>query len=106
MGVFTGYAPVIFIPVVKSPELVELHRRVWEALDPVTTGGSFYYSPEMWVPHISIAYADVTEKNMGPVMQTLGFRSYNWEFQADNFIFIYEPAGTTGSMLVNIPFSG
>lgn len=106
LGLFTGAVPVIFIPVVKTQELLDLHRQVWEALAPVTTGCSPYYSPSMWVPHISIAYADVTMQNIGPVMQTLAFRSFNWEFLADNFVFIYEPQGTIGEMLVNLLFSG
>lgn len=103
LGQFTGEHPVLFIPVVKSPELVNFHQRVWQALLPITTGASPYYSPENWIPHISIGYEDLNTQNIGAVMQELAFRTFNWEFEVDNLSFIYEPSGFTGTLQVTIP---
>lgn len=105
LGIFTGERPVLFIPVVKSPELQRFHQQVWDALLPLTQGVSLYYSPKQWSPHISLAYEDLTPKNIGKAMKDMAFRSFNWEFLVDNLSFIYEPAGSIGSLQVTIPFA-
>jgi 2'-5' RNA ligase len=106
LGLFSGPRPVIFIPVVKSPALTALHRALWERLLPICQGGSPYYSPENWVPHISLAYDDVTPGRLGPVMEYLAFETYNWEMTVDNIAFIYEPAGATGQLTLRCPLRG
>lgn len=106
LGFFTGERPVMFIPVVKSPQLQAFHSQVWQALLPVTKGASPYYSPENWAPHISLAYEDLTPGNIGKVAKAFAFRSYNWEFLVDNLSFIYEPSGVTGTLQVTISLKG
>jgi 2'-5' RNA ligase len=106
LGFFTGEHPVMFIPVVKSPQLQAFHQQIWDALLPVTKDASPYYSPEYWVPHISLAYEDLTTQNMGKVMKSFAFRTFNWEFQVDNLSFIYEPTGFTGTLQVTIALHG
>ncbi len=100
LGIFSGVQPVIFIPVVKSPQLVNFHRSIWDEMAATGSSISQYYNPENWVPHISLAYADVTPEKMGAAMQKLSFQTYNWEFEVNNFACIYEPAGEIGK----IPF--
>jgi 2'-5' RNA ligase len=103
LGLFSGEKPVLFIAVVKSPELMAFHRRIWDALLPITNGAHPYYSPQNWVPHISIVYEDLTAENIGGILKLLSFRPYYWEFQVENLSFIYEPAGVCGTLQVNIP---
>jgi 2'-5' RNA ligase len=105
IGLFTGPRPVIFIAVVKTPELMQFHSLVWERILGTSTAASPYYSPEIWVPHISLAYEDVTSENVGEVMKKLAFQSYTWEMQVDNFAFIYEPQGVIGRLRFKIPFA-
>lgn len=106
LGLFTGERPVLFIPVVKSPQLAAFHQALWEALEPITIGASPYYSPQNWMPHISLVYDDLTAENMGVVLKSLACRTFNWEFTADNLSFIYEPSGVTGTIQVNIMLKG
>lgn len=106
LGVFSGEQPVIFIPVVKSPELSAFHQQVWKALLSVGEGISDLYSPRQWLPHISLAYMDVNGENIGAIMQALAMRTYNWQFQVDNFVHIYEPDGSVGKIKTQVQFSG
>ncbi len=105
IGLFTGPRPVIFISLVKTPELMQFHSLVWEHVLGTSTAASPYYSPENWVPHISLAYEDVTSENIGEVMKKFAFQSYTWEMQVDNFAFIYEPKGIIGRLCFKIPFA-
>ena len=106
LGLFTGPAPVLFIPVVKNQALLDFHARVWERLLPVVQGASPYYDPDHWCPHISLAYGDLTPANIGPLMEALAFESYNWEFEVDNLAFIYEPDGTVGEVKLRYRLGG
>lgn len=106
LGIFSGPQPVIFIPLVKNESLVQLHQTVWNTLTPAARDRSPYYHPDCWVPHISLAYMDVTPANIGPVMEKLAFRSINWQFAVDNFAYIYEPEGTIGQIKIQAVWAG
>jgi 2'-5' RNA ligase len=104
IGLFTGLTPVIYIALVKTFELMRFHSLVWESVLETSTGASPYYQPGSWMPHISLAYGDVTPENIGEAMKKLAFQPYVWEMQVDNFAFIYEPQGAIGQLHFRIPF--
>jgi 2'-5' RNA ligase len=98
LGLFTGARPVIYVPVVKSAELMRLHRLVWERTAQVSTGRLAYYAPGAWMPHVSLAYEDVNQANVGRVMERLAWQSFDWEMVVDNVALIYEPTGEVGAL--------
>jgi 2'-5' RNA ligase len=98
LGLFTGDKPVIYVPVVKSAELMRLHQLVWERTAEVSTGQLAYYAPEAWMPHVSLAYEDVHRGNVGRVMEHLAWQSFDWEMVVDNIALIYEPTGEVGTL--------
>jgi 2'-5' RNA ligase len=104
IGLFSGARPVIYIALVKTLELIQFHSMVWESTLGTSNAASPYYSPGNWVPHISLAYGDVTSENIGAAIKKLAFQSYAWEMQVDNFAFISEPEGTIGQLGFKIPF--
>ncbi len=63
VGVFTGPSPVLYLPVTRTPELTALNETMWEALAPLARNPNAYFSPDQWVPHITILYGtpQVTE---------------------------------------------
>jgi 2'-5' RNA ligase len=105
LGLFTGTNPVIYVPIVKTVELVRFHAQAWEALAPVCHGRSPHYDPGQWLPHISIAYGDVTGENIGPAMQKLAFRNYDWEMVVDNISLIDDPCGEMDSLRYAFAFT-
>ncbi len=105
IGLFTGPKPVIYISLVKTLELMRFHSLVWESVLETSAGASPHYRPGGWMPHISVAYGDVTPENIGEVMKKLAFQTFVWEMQVDNFAFIYEPQGAIGQLRFKIPFA-
>ena len=103
LALFTGERPVIYIPVVKTPQLAELHTEIWTRTAPASFGRSAYYAPEAWMPHVSLAYEDVSPDNVGRVMERLAFRSFNWEIGVESIALIYEPTGEIGSLKFKVP---
>jgi len=98
VGMFTGDKPVVYLPVVKTVELMRYHGLIWQLTAPVSRERSRYYSPENWMPHITLAYDDITTRNIGPVMERLAFRSFDWEFTVDNIALIHHLTGAKAEL--------
>jgi len=95
LGLFTGDKPILHVPLVKDRELLEFHALLWEATRACAIGAQPYYVPEAWMPHITLAYGDVTSANLDCAMQFLAFQSFDWEIRVDNLIFIAQSEGVT-----------
>jgi len=106
IGIFTGPQPVIYINVAKNPEMVILHTHLWEQCSIVSYGSSLLYSPKTWIPHISLAYTDISKNNLAKVTEKLAFRSFNWKMIIDNIAFIFEPEGEIGKLKFNVKLKG
>jgi len=106
LGLFSGPNPVVFIPVVRTAELSAFHQQVWESIQPFGIEISPLYSPASWVPHITLAYTDVTPANISCVMQTLAFQTYNWRIRVDNISFVNEPDGHVGQVRYKFELKG
>jgi len=88
LGLFTGEVPVIYLPLVKNDHLLHFHKVIWDRVKDVALGANPYYAPDIWVPHITLGYGDVTHFNLGCAMETLAFRNFNWQISVDNLTFI------------------
>jgi len=58
VGIFTGPLPVLHLPVTRTPELSALNETLWETLAPLAKNSNYYFSPNQWVPHITILYGN------------------------------------------------
>jgi 2'-5' RNA ligase len=90
LGIFTGAAPVVYIPVVRDPALTAFHQALWPRLEAVARGGSAYYAPAAWVPHITLVFGDAAPDRLPDVLRLLGARSFNWDIAVDNLALIYD----------------
>jgi len=88
LGLFTGVNPIVYISIVKDEPLMHFHSVLWEKMNGIAFHPVLYYSPGQWIPHITLAYKDVTSGNLDCVMQCLAFQSFNWEIQIDNLILV------------------
>ncbi len=93
LGVFTGASPVLYIPVVRDPQLTAFQRALWDATAPTGTGVSDLYAPEHWMPHITLAYGDLTPERLAEAARLLAGRDFKWEFTVDHVAFIHDATG-------------
>jgi 2'-5' RNA ligase len=89
---------VAYIPVIRTAQVSALHQRIWERMQTVGVKISDHYAPEFWMPHISLAYSDITRHSLSCLVERLGFHTYNWEIRIDNLALIYEPEGEIGAI--------
>ena len=93
IGIFTGPNPVLYLPVVRSSVLSQIHHRLWQALVTTGVGISPTYGPRHWIPHITLAQGDITHTQLPAVMQMLSARSFSWRMPIDNLTVIEMTSG-------------
>lgn len=93
LGVFPGPNPVIYIPVLRSDALNQLHHRILKATAPLCLRTDKFSKPDCWLPHISLALHDTTPDLLGPVLQFLNQETYNLKIVINN-ITILRQEGT------------
>jgi hypothetical protein len=75
---------------VRDPALTAFHQALWPRLGAVAHGGSAYYAPAAWMPHITLVFGDATPALLPDVLRRLGVRSFNWDIAIDNLALIYD----------------
>jgi len=88
IGIFTRKLPVIYLPVVRGPELAAAHARIAEAAAPITMAPNEYYANDVWIPHVTIAEGDVDILVLPEIVRRFGERDFRWEMHVTNFALI------------------
>jgi 2'-5' RNA ligase len=89
LGIFTGPNPVIYIPVVRSPELIEFHDALWEEISSTATDIEDHYESSLWIPHITLGIEDINKDNLSHIVRFLAERDFTWEITVDNLTLIW-----------------
>jgi 2'-5' RNA ligase len=105
IGVFTGEKPVLYLPVVKTLRMTQLHNDLWDELDPIALGSSPLYSPRLWMPHITLVYEESDPELVYRAARQLMSDPLKMEWIIDNFALIYRSEQAHG-LLYSVPFGG
>jgi len=89
LGIFPGPHPVLYIPIVRSPELAQFHEELWHEICHTGSGILEYYHPSLWVPHITIGIGDINKDNLSRIVPFLAERNFNWEITVDNIELVH-----------------
>lgn len=90
LAIFTGgLSPVLYVNVVRSPQLSHIHQLLWPALNPFCSGIVTYYHPNHWVPHITLGHGDLTPENLPEAIRLLQRWSFTWKIAINNFSLLY-----------------
>ena len=97
LGIFTVANPILYISVVRSPTLDELHREIWRGIRQAVPGPvAHYYQPDEWAPHITLAQGDLDQDKLAEVVRYLSRRNFHWEFNVTNVSIIYDTGREQG----------
>jgi len=89
LSLFTGSHPVLFVPVVRTLRLSQVHQAVWQSLAHVGAEISAYYQEEMWVPHITLAEHDITSEKLASIISRFSTRVLSCKIAIDNIAVIW-----------------
>ena len=105
LGIFPGPNPVIYIPVLRSDALNQLHHRIRQATAPLCLRTDKFSGPDCWLPHISLALHDTTPELLGPVMQYLNQQTFDLKLTISNLA-ILRQEGEKFTAEKILPFEG
>ena len=106
LGVFPGEEPVLYLPLVKSAHIMDLHRSIWEKIRPFCKGLKDISLPEFWVPHITLAIQDLRRENLSCAIDSVGFTPVEIFTIVDHFLIVKSDGSKTGDTLKRFRFSG
>lgn len=85
IGIFPAPSPIIYVPIVRTPDLTRLHAHLFAQLEAIAQDNNPHYSPNAWIPHITLGHYDITLEKLGPISQWLYQQALNWTITIDNF---------------------
>lgn len=88
LGIFTGPAPVLYVPIVRSPELARFQVAVWSAAGVAAEKLDQHYHPASWVPHVSLAFGDTTPAKVAAAVELLSARDLACDLELDNLAIV------------------
>ena len=80
---FSDLDPVVFLRIVPTPELLDLHRTLWEGLRPFRDKPSLLYQPGEWVPHITLSMNGQGWCDSVAVCDFLSSKDLQWSFKVE-----------------------
>lgn len=93
IGLFTGSMIVVYIAIVKSDSLIRLQERIWEQAQPFSKQINRYYHPDLWIPHITLAYDPLDDQALGCVIEKVALRRFEWELPVRQLAIIHAGQG-------------
>ncbi len=96
LALFTGPTPTLYLPIVKTRRLLELHETIWNRLLPCAKEPSPLYMPDQWVPHITLAYRDVNPDRLACALEELAFAPLSLTTVVDNLALAFQNDSQVG----------
>jgi 2'-5' RNA ligase len=94
LGIFTGFTPVLYIPLVRTQALSKFHLSVWRTISSTASGISPFYEPRSWVPHITLAQGGIDKRTLPKVIGRLSRMELELDITVDNLAVIYHDGKT------------
>jgi len=87
LGVFTGKTRILFLPILKTGELAELQQLISTSVQKLSRRPSEYYTPEKWIPHITILSSPEDQHWIPDAIQKLTNQKVDIMLEINNIAF-------------------
>ena len=105
-GIFSGQRPVFYLPLVKSQAMIDLHNEIWSQVIAFSQRPNRYYSPNLWLPHITLAINDITKESLACALESVAFEPVEMKVTADNLIVVAQEDDPSSLALKQFRFTG
>jgi 2'-5' RNA ligase len=89
LGIFPGERKILFLIIAKDRELMEMHERIWENTILYAKQPNMLYSPDNWVPHISLNLNALDDNAYRCAIDELTARPLSYEFTVSQMGLLY-----------------
>jgi 2'-5' RNA ligase len=96
VGIFSGEHPVVYLPVVKTRKIVELHELLFKGINHLTGSPNRFYNPDVWIPHITVVYESSLMENICGVINELARKPIETTLRFDHLAVIYRDGDVLG----------
>lgn len=103
IGLFSGERPILFLPMVKTIEMIQRHQYIWDEIRPYCTDLKLYYSPKFWIPHITLALKDISRENLPCAINEIGFEKIELKVSITSFAIAEHEDEKLGTILERFP---
>jgi 2'-5' RNA ligase len=87
IGVFTGITRILFLPILKTAELVDLQNMIYSSSQKIASDPSEFYTSEKWIPHITLLSSSEDQQYISPAIQELSKLKIDFEIEINNISF-------------------
>lgn len=105
LGIFSGEQPVLYLPIVKTQAMIDLHNEIWQQVQEYCDRSNDYYSPPHWLPHITLALRDLRRDNLACALESVAFEPVEMTITAENFIIVAQEGEPVSEALTKYRFS-
>jgi 2'-5' RNA ligase len=90
LGYFDSPAKVIYLKIKPTEEILNLNRVATEILKKSYTKISDYYLPQNWIPHVTLAMTDLTDRNFDRAIEDLKNTDLRFKSEINNLHFVQQ----------------
>jgi 2'-5' RNA ligase len=87
-GFFGASSKVVYLKVLKTNELIELHKKINNSLGKCCENLFQLYTPENWVPHITLAMDDLSETGFNKFKERYKDNSPSFKQTISNLVLV------------------
>ena len=95
-GIFPGNQPVLYLTIVRSSILDEIHQKVWDACSEYGNDISPFYSTTRWIPHMTIASGQVTSFDISSAIEEMAGETWDYEIEINNLAVAFQIGDEAG----------
>ncbi len=106
LGIFSGILPVLFLPMVKTIDMINLHQKIWDQIGPHCSQINTYYSPSFWMPHITLALKDLDKENLACAINAYAFEQIELSVSMKSIALAESEDKKIGKILERFPVNG
>ena len=100
LGIFTGEKPILYLPIVKTRHLLEMHQALWSALYSSGINQNQVYQPSFWIPHITVINGEVPSERFNCLLESIVPLDLSLTIRVNNVALIYSDATEAGVRFV------
>jgi 2'-5' RNA ligase len=96
LGIFPNERKILFLIIVKDRILIDLHEHIWKETYSFAIQPSMKYSPENWVPHISLNLNKLDDDTFNCALSELTSKPLEFQFEVSQIGLLFLTMASSG----------
>jgi 2'-5' RNA ligase len=98
LGIFGGEKPKITLNLARNASVDKLHSIIWRKSQLLMSEIKQYYSPELWMPHITLVQNGFGKDDYQKIINKLIYTTFQIQVSITNLAILYQDETTAGML--------